>query len=274
MMPASTASTTQLPQTPAASDQLRWPLPKPASTLSRGSAAVIPWLWEGCLARGHSSLLSALPKAGKTTLLAYLLRQLQAGDECLGLATKPTRTILVTEESEILWARRRDSLRLDDHLGIISRPFLARPSHAAWQSFVGHLLRVARDQKAALVAFDTIGKFAPWINENDSADVTNALMPLDRLTRAGHAVLLTHHNGKSDQREGKAIRGSTALTASADILLELRRFRPADSRDCRRVLSGMSRLDGAPNDLLVSLEADGSYVAEGDRAIATPWLPN
>src|SRR5262245_33911461 len=59
----------------AARKRARWPDAVYVSELS-AEAAAVDFLWEGCVARGHLTLLSALMKAGKSTLLGHFLRAL------------------------------------------------------------------------------------------------------------------------------------------------------------------------------------------------------
>lgn len=249
----------------APSTRDRWPAAKPVSELSSASASV-EWLWTGCIARGHITLFSALMKAGKTTFLGHLFRHLQHGAEFVGRSVRQSRTLLVTEESESLWALRRDALCLDDSLAVLSRPMLTKPTNAEWVEFIAHVHALATAHKADLIVFDTISKFAPWRNENDSADVMATMTPLDRLVKDGIAVKAIHHHGKNDSGEGKAARGSTALAGAVDILLEMRRFKPDERHDRRRVLSGLGRFDEVPDELVIALAEDGSgYTSEGDK---------
>jgi hypothetical protein len=235
------------------------------SELSAETAAV-DFLWEGCVARGHLTLLSALMKAGKSTLLGHLLRALQAGVPFLGLPTRSCSTLIVSEESPAIWYRRREALGLTDRLSLICRPMVAKPSRAEWAEFVTHIGKLATERNCDLVAFDTISAFAPWRNENDAAEVMETMTPLNRLTRAGPAVLLFHHIGKTDGTQGRAARGSTALAGAVDVLLEVRRYRKGDPQDRRRVLTGLGRFDEVPSEVVVELAADGpGYVVSADR---------
>jgi hypothetical protein len=245
--------------------KLRWPEPLYVSQISDHDAQV-DFLWDGCLARGHITLLSALMKCGKSTLLGFLLRALQCRQPFLGRTTKEGRTLIVSEESRGLWCRRRDALALDDHLSLLCRPMLAKPSFGDWQDFIEYVGNCAAERKIDLVLFDTIGAVAPWKSENDAAEVQGTMTPLNRLTGAGLAVGLIHHIGKADGSEGRAARGSTALAGAVDILLEMRRYKPDDKQDRRRVLSGLGRFEEVPDEVVIELAADGSgYTAEGDR---------
>src|SRR6266851_1760629 len=62
------------------------------------------WLWHGCLARGSTTLFSALWKAGKTTFISYLLRAFEKDKKFCGMGVSPTKVLYVTEESETRWA--------------------------------------------------------------------------------------------------------------------------------------------------------------------------
>ncbi|HVL13288.1 MAG TPA: AAA family ATPase, partial [Gemmata sp.] len=219
----------------------------------------------GCVARHHVTLFSALMKSGKSTLVGHLIRALQDGSPFAGWQTQKCRTLVVTEESQAIWRSRRDALGLDDSLAVMCRPMVVKPTFLDWADFLAHVVRCAA-RRFDLVVIDTLSAFAPWENENSAADVQATLTPLNQLTDAGLAVLAIHHIGKIDGSEGRAARGSTALAAGVDILLELRRYRPDDRQDRRRVLSGLGRFDEVPDELVIALAEDGSgYTAEGDR---------
>lgn len=141
----------------------------------------------------------------------------------------------------------------------------AKPSFAEWREFLDYLAGLAVGN-FDLIVIDTLGTFAPWENENDAAQVTATLNPLFKLTEAGLAVVPVHHIGKVDGSEGRAARGSTAIGAAMDVLLELRRYKPDDLDDRRRVISGLGRFDEIPSEVVVALAEDGSgYTASGDK---------
>jgi hypothetical protein len=244
-------------------ERQRWPKPLTAAELAAG-AKDVEWLWRGVLARGHVTLFSALMKAGKSTMLAHLLTALASGTTFLGRETAEEKCLIVSEESESIWRRRCDSFGLQNCL-FLCRPFNAKPTFSDWQQFISYLSEFAANG-CGLIVLDTLGAFAPWKNENDAAEVAATLAPLNLLTRAGLAVMLVHHMGKSDQTEGKGARGSTALAGAADILMELRRYVPDDRQDRRRVLTGFGRFDEVPDEVVIELAGDGSgYTALGDR---------
>jgi hypothetical protein len=223
------------------------------------------WLWEGFLGRGVVTLLSALMKAGKTTLLAWLLKALTTGGKFLGRDGKPCRVLYVAEEPQTKWAERRDKLGLADHITFIVRPFARKPDRAQWAGFLDHLRRVQERERFDLIVFDTISNLWPVRDENDAAEVQEALMPLHAVIGEA-ALLLVHHLRKSDGPEGTGSRGSGALLGWVDIIVELRRFDPADLKNTRRELTGYGRYEQTPAKLVVSLGKDGYAVEGGDRA--------
>jgi hypothetical protein len=242
----------------------KFPTVKLASEL-RADPEGVPWLWDGCLARGAITLFSSLWKAGKTTLLAHLLKVLEHGGDFCQRRAGPARVLYITEEAEARWAARRAALGLSDHIAFVVRPFLYKPGRADWFAFLEHLAALLKERPADLIVFDTLSNLWPVRDENDAAQVQEALMPLHQLT--GNAgLLLAHHLRKGDGPEATAARGSGALPAFVDIILELRRHSPGDRQDRRRVLTGYGRWDDVPAELVLELRDDGSgYVGLGDK---------
>ena len=58
----------------------------------------IDWLWHGFVAGGNLTLLTSQWKAGKTTLLSLLLSRRKNGGQLAGLAIKPGKSVVVSEE--------------------------------------------------------------------------------------------------------------------------------------------------------------------------------
>jgi hypothetical protein len=249
----------------------KWPRPLSPEELAVDDSG-IDWISYGMIARGHITLASALMKSGKSTFLSCLLRALQdppTGNSTHLFCDRPVRecrTLVVTEESRRIWDKRCRALGLDGHASFLCRPLFNKPTIAEWSSFVGFIGEQAKALKCEHVVIDTISAFAPWKSENDSAEVQATMTPLNRLTEAGLAVSGFHHFGKVDGIEGRAARGSTALAAAADILLELRRYNPDDKHDRRRVLTGLGRFEEVPDEIVIRLNDDATaYTAEGDR---------
>lgn len=244
-----------------------YPPPIPASEL-KALPSGAAWLWEGYLARGAVTMLSALWKAGKTTLLSHLLKSMEEDGRFCGLPVTTGRVLVVTEESESMWAGRRDRLALTDNAHFLLRPFRNKPSFDEWKGFLAYVRGVMLAGRFDLLLMDTLSNLWPVTKENDAAEVQTALMPLRDLTEVeGHAaaLFLIHHLRKGDGQEATAARGSGALSAWVDTLLELRRYDAGNRNDRRRVLSGYGRYEETRDELVIEL-TDAGYVARGDRA--------
>ncbi len=240
-----------------------FPLPVPISLLEKADPHR-NWLWHGYLSRGEVTLFTALWKSGKTTLLAHLLRAMETGESFLGGAVLPCRVLCVTEETGGQWAERRDRLGLKDHIEMIVRPFKARPTWPVWFGFLDHLGNLIRDRKFDLLVLDTISKMWPVDKENDASQVDSALLPFHGAIGGECACLLDHHPRKADGEDATSSRGSGALPAFCDTILEMRRYQAGKRDDRRRVLTGYGRHEETPGEVVIELTEAG-YIRLGDR---------
>lgn len=266
--PASARPLNMVPPVPAPNGQPAekviepFPVPIPASMLKLGNPA-LSWIWNGYLRRGEVTLLAALWKAGKTTLLAHLLRAMGEGGRFLGRDLLPSKVLYVTEESESRWAARRDAVGLQDHAEFLVRPFTSKPRIERWEEFIAHIGNLITERAYDVVVFDTLANLWPVRDENDASAVQASLMPLHGMIDKV-ALALIHHTRKSDGSEATASRGSGALTGFVDTIVEFRRYLPGDRADCRRVLTGYGRHDETPDELVIELTGSG-YVERGSR---------
>src|SRR4051794_10660167 len=149
------------------------------------------WLWQGYLAAGNVTLLVGQWKAGKTTLLSVLLARLAAGGTLAGLAVRPGRAVVVTEEDEALWNERSDRLGLGDHVHLVHRPFRGRrPTPAQWQQLIDSLVARHREHPFDLLVIDPLAAFLPGQTENHAGIMLDVLLPLQALTALGVCVLI------------------------------------------------------------------------------------
>ncbi|MEQ8843366.1 MAG: AAA family ATPase [Phycisphaerales bacterium] len=246
-----------------------------------GPSASPDWIWPGYIARGGVTLLTGLWKAGKTTLLGHLLRDLPLGT---GLVDVPMAdpVAIVSEEPAQVWARRRDALDLGSSILLLQRESFARPSHQQWVDLIDRLTDAVRERSLAMVVFDTLPSLWPVHNENDASEVVHALAPLRNINNAGAGVLLIHHPRKGEGDQAQASRGSGALPGFVDAIVELRRFNPQDPGDTRRKLTGYGRYAEVPPEMVIDLTPQGYRVlgqpgtvhAQGMQAIIEGLLPS
>ncbi|OGY23839.1 MAG: hypothetical protein A2172_05395 [Candidatus Woykebacteria bacterium RBG_13_40_15] len=232
------------------------------SSLTEDDYLDIDWIWEGFIAKGHITLLSALWKSGKTTLVAELLKAIQEAKPLAGQTTKKVRTLIVTEESKNMWYRRKEDHDLTLDIWIVPRPVNRRLSYIEWVKFINEVLDFAKNEGIELVVLDTISTFWSVTNENDASDVGAALLPLTSVTEEGMGVLMVHHFRKSGGEEGTAARGSGALGSYVDILVDFSRMDKEDPKSTKRVIKTYSRFDETPIEVVLEYLND-EYVTLG-----------
>ena len=136
-----------------------------------------------------------------------------------------------------------------------------------------------------------IDSFSFWSSlgegqENDSAVMQRTLGALTEATSAGLAVVLVHHQRKGGGEDGDAVRGSGAIFAAVDMLIEVERSKGEDATTHRQLVA-TGRWQDAPPVLIVDYqprerswrvigEADGrdevAEVGMGERILGA--LPN
>ncbi len=226
----------------------------------------IRWIWEGFLVEGGMSVCWGLWKLGKTTLIAAFLKAAALGEDFLGHKVVPVKVLVISEESEGLWQRRRDTFGLAANVHIYSRPFLGKPTWREWDQFVAHITYFIQQNGYRVIIIDPIATLSPIVSENEAGEWLKTLMALLKWMQLGVAVLLLHHPRKGDGSEGQAGRGSGALPGFVDIILELRRFVPEQITDPRRTMRGYSRYDETPQEIVIELQNDNTYKVLGDKA--------
>src|SRR6516165_7149185 len=125
------------------------------NTLVRQRPKFIRWVWEGVVAEGAVTLLSAPEKVGKTTLLSLLLDRRRAGGDLLGRTVYPGKTVLCSEENKRVWDLRQPPLDFGPNL-IFHAPSGDSPSRGRWKRFTDDLLTLHfRGDPFDLLVIDT-----------------------------------------------------------------------------------------------------------------------
>jgi hypothetical protein len=172
---------------------------------------------DGLIARGTLTLIGAHPKAGKTTLLIHACREwLQQG----------LRVVYLSEDSRAIW---RERVKRFPELSALILNTIPRAHPENWA-------RAVREQEPDMVIVDTIRRFMPAKDENDSASVSLALTPFVDLQQElpRTAIVLVHHTKKSLSSDGEItdIAGSHAFTAEVDAILLLAPVRSISDSAC------------------------------------------
>ena len=160
------------------------------------------WLWQGFIAPANTTLFTSHGKLGKTTLLSMLLSRRKQGGTLAGLAVKPGRTVVISEESRELWEERARQFDFGGKVCFVFRPFLTIPTPEEWRALIERILALRDQHDIDLAVLDPLGPFLR--GENQARSIYDALLPLGALTRRGMAVTMAHHPGKGDRPIGLA----------------------------------------------------------------------
>jgi hypothetical protein len=117
------------------------------------------WIWHGFLARSNVTLLTGLWKTGKTTLLSLLLSHRKEGTNLAGLAVKPGKTVVISEESSTLWADRARPHDFGGHVCFFPQPFLSIPSTDEWRALVERINQLRDQHGVDLLVIDPLAPF-------------------------------------------------------------------------------------------------------------------
>lgn len=224
------------------------------------------WVWENYIAKGYVTLLSALWKAGKSTLLRCLFVAMAKGEEFAGQPTVKSKVLVLSEETKGDWSDRREDVEEEfiKNILIWSRPLRIKPNMKQWVAMTEEIALKCKEEEIDLIVIDTLSSFWPIDNENDSAQVLKALVPLYNFTENNVAVLLIHHFRKGGGDQAQASRGSGALPGFVDNIIEF--TRKEDGFPTQRVLKTYGRFDDVVPSVVVDLQPDGTY-----KTLGQPW---
>ena len=197
----------------------------------------IPWRIDKVAYTGGITLIAGSPKAGKSTMAFEMMRCLETGQAYLEQYVAPSATLLVTEEGGVsIKAKGRALTELD----VYDR------KASAGETFAETLQVIAawcERNTNGVIFIDTLAAWAQVEDENSSAEMQSAIDGIRMAVTEPYdnAVILIHHARKGGGKDGEAIRGSGAILAAVDHVIELKRTDDA-TRKNRRVIDIMSRV--------------------------------
>ena len=192
--------------------------------LSDADAAVRPsWLLKGWLPKQGVALLAGQSRIGKTFLSLELAGALATGGSFFGRpARERVGVLILAAEGAGTIAPRLEALRVHRLGGIDAAALPIAWAEIADANEIGAIVGTAAAAmqerfglRLGMVAVDTVAA-AFGVDENDAQLATLAMKALGRLAAdADVLVVAVAHFGKSD---GAGVRGSSAWTASADVI--------------------------------------------------------
>lgn len=221
-------------------------------------AALMPteydWIVDPLIFPSGVTLIAGLPKSGKTTFVAGLAGDLGRGQMPLlpvvrvpSMATRvpAVRTIWLSEEPGPPLMDKHRGFGLREDTVYYTDSLMAERSETRTD-----VLLKAREQAIRWISEGTrvlivVDSFEVWTgveNENDAAEVTEAVRHLRAmLAGTGAALILIHHLRKGGGERGEGIRGSGALVGSCDLVVEYGATNGDDERE--RAVNVRGRLD-------------------------------
>lgn len=199
---------------------------------------------------GRSTLLAAREKSGKSTLTGYIAAQVTRGYEFLG---EPCASgdVLIFGLEEFLGdaARRLRHFSANATRIHLVDSFLGDPQTRP-QELLSHIDEV----DPILVIVDSLAAYSHGQvqDDNNATQMSSVVQPLTNMAhQRGVALIIIHHARKTDGRA----RGSTAITAGADVVAEF--FTPEEDTD--PTLRRMRTIGRVPVQPLYDLRFDGDH---------------
>jgi hypothetical protein len=222
------------------------------------------WLWESYLARGILTLLAKPPKAGGSTLaVAVAVALASQAHSFLGRSISGGPVVYVSEEPAATLAHKLSAI---EGIRVLTRD--AAWPKPTWEELVAGSIAEAQRVGAVALVVDTLPYWASMAAEaeKDAGHAAAAMAPLLDATRAGLAVLVPLHARKGGGDDGEGVRGSSAITGTGDIVLELGRGK----HPRERILLALSRFPSTPGSLVIERDELGAWSAlgEGERGDA------
>src|SRR5262249_26061267 len=183
-----------------------------------------------------------------------------AADTFIGLPAGSTWALLMTEEPPATVEEKVDRFGVvDEHVFVISKRRMG--GGRTWPKTVKEAVEFCRSHpEVGVCVVDTWDKFVGRTakrSETDTGVIVEAIEPLYELLGLGVCVILITHQRKEEGSFGLRVRGGTALTGSADVIVEVERASESAglSKQARVVKLG-SRFAGAPDEFAVELDGD------------------
>ncbi|AHB49788.1 hypothetical protein W911_00270 [Hyphomicrobium nitrativorans NL23] len=209
--------------------------------------AEIDWLVDETIQRGGIGFLGGKSGAGKTFQLVHLAlsgamqrpfygRKIEAGFGTYIVAAEGSYSITHRVKAAAVHAFGLDSRAARQLPLKFTKGAIDVMSSAGLEAFIADLRQVDADMRRefgvplGLVVFDTFGQAFTLRDEDASTEVTRATKIMHSVSQTiGATCLATHHFGHGPER----LRGSSALRANADFVIELRKNGEVFLEKCR-----------------------------------------
>jgi hypothetical protein len=176
------------------------------------------WLVDGVLPERALAFLVGPSGVGKSSMALSMGMAMATGRDWLGKATVPGRVLLFAGEGGAGVPKRLDA---EWAAWGGERPDIEvrfGPLDLSDEATIAELEAIVAERDPVLIVWDTLNRHAGDSDENAARDMARVVRNVERIAAAATCAtsVVVHHHGK-----GGDIRGSSALYASADVVLEL-----------------------------------------------------
>lgn len=179
----------------------------------------LEWIVEHLLSKGGVSLLSAVPKAGKSQIARQLMSAIATGGKFLGRATikGEVHYYAIEEQAEVVNASfKKLGLPADSNLFV-------HVGEVFSENRLKDLHQVLKERKPALIVIDTLFDVLDVESENNYKDVKKELRNLRHIARDTNThIMCIHHSNKSTQGvtgNHRGVLGSQAIVGGVDVII-------------------------------------------------------
>ncbi len=192
----------------------------------------------GFIVKGWSHAISASPKAGKTHLIASVIKGWNE------------KILYISEEPKSIWQERTKQLGGNwEHVEFVFPLGLKLET----------IIKGIENGDETVVVIDTLRSFLGLKDENDNAELAKALNPLIAVCRhKEQTLILVVHNRKAQGDHGEALAGGHALLGAVDLALEVSR----ESSKNRRRIRGWGRIIEIPE--IIYEKVDDKLIVIGE----------
>lgn len=219
------------------------------------------WLWRGVVMRQATNMIFALPKVGKTRLILAMLSEFVKGrGEFAGVPLHPGSEkvlLLGPDQSESSWSSylsKADLLdagsRLHNRIVALTTAETMFTLDHYWLSRVEEQLR---EHGPLIVLLDSYAASIRGLglDENKSESATPLMQLHNLVSQYESTLIVIHHSNKGggDGNAAKASRGSSAISACADNLIEMSVHRGSEEDGVKKYelnVEGRAETDGVP----------------------------
>lgn len=199
----------------------------------------VEWVIPSFVPAGGFTVLYGSPKSGKTTLAAHMAAAIIGSRIFLGGHWNIAQPVVWLDLEQPRRVTRARMIEIGAHQAIEQlHLWTGRPPA------LPDLLATIEQLQPPVVFVDSLSRWLLLENENDNAELTRRLGPIvTAFQERDVALVVIHHDRKSEGDSGRNVRGAGALLAMCDVAIECRKEKEGEVFTDLRKLTIVSRLE-------------------------------